>query len=313
MVYFDDNSRSLILTSKESPDGFFFGDKDDHFWEVINKVSGRKTPQNKNNFTEEEKLKFCKIYHLALATIHNKKEYPDLIATLQEKKKTLPIYVYVTDENTLELYNKWYKKDLEIEAELLPSTHFNVSISTKDLKDVKSKLKKVLLQYIDRAFKPVYNKESKVLFLGTMPSDESVKNNFYYGNPNNKFWPTMERIFGYDERTLKDEKSRIDFCHKHHIALWDVVKECSMIKGADNTIQENADDFKCNEIEKLVKKTNITSILCTGKKAYDLYCKHCEGKVGIKAIRLNSTAGRNFKNKDDIYAEYKKELRKILK
>ena len=37
-------------------------------------------------------------------------------------------------------------------------------------------------------FDPVYNKESRVLVLGTFPSAKSREMNFYYGHPQNRFW-----------------------------------------------------------------------------------------------------------------------------
>ena len=43
--------------------------------------------------------------------------------------------------------------------------------------------------------KPVYNSESKVLILGSFPSIKSRENNFYYGNPKNRFWSTLEKVF----------------------------------------------------------------------------------------------------------------------
>lgn len=38
---------------------------------------------------------------------------------------------------------------------------------------------------------PVYNEESRVLLLGTMPSPKSRQAGFYYGHPQNRMWPVL--------------------------------------------------------------------------------------------------------------------------
>lgn len=40
-------------------------------------------------------------------------------------------------------------------------------------------------------FQPVYDENSRVLMLGTMPSPKSREQGFYYGHPRNRFWPVL--------------------------------------------------------------------------------------------------------------------------
>ena len=42
--------------------------------------------------------------------------------------------------------------------------------------------------HIKHEFEPVFDKNSKILILGTLPSVKSRENNFYYGHPQNRFW-----------------------------------------------------------------------------------------------------------------------------
>lgn len=49
---------------------------------------------------------------------------------------------------------------------------------------------------ITHTFAPVWNKDSKVLILGTFPSVKSRENNFYYGHPNNRFWKVIAAVTG---------------------------------------------------------------------------------------------------------------------
>ena len=44
-----------------------------------------------------------------------------------------------------------------------------------------------------QGFDPVYDKDSKVLILGSFPSVKSRRVEFYYGNPQNRFWRVVFR------------------------------------------------------------------------------------------------------------------------
>lgn len=44
-------------------------------------------------------------------------------------------------------------------------------------------------------FEPVFDCDCSVLILGSFPSVLSRKNEFYYGNPRNRFWRVINKIF----------------------------------------------------------------------------------------------------------------------
>ena len=46
------------------------------------------------------------------------------------------------------------------------------------------------------SFEPVYNVRSRALILGTWPSPKSREMAFYYGHPQNRFWPMMAALTG---------------------------------------------------------------------------------------------------------------------
>ncbi len=51
-------------------------------------------------------------------------------------------------------------------------------------------------RHIQRQFGPVYDENSKILILGSFPSVKSREVNFFYGHPQNRFWPLMARVLG---------------------------------------------------------------------------------------------------------------------
>ncbi len=156
-------------------------------------------------------------------------------------------------------------------------------------------------QIIEHTLDPVYDSNSEILILGTMPSPKSRENGFYYGHPQNRFWRVLAQILSDKLPATNKEKRQFLLCH--HIALWDVLKSCSIEGADDSSIKEPVP----NDIASLLEKTNIRSIFTTGKKAYTLYNRYCRKNTGIDAVSLPSTspANRRYYSDEDIIREYR--------
>src|SRR5574344_2891197 len=98
--------------------------------------------------------------------------------------------------------------------------------------------------------KPIYNENSKILILGSMPSVISRNNNFYYAHKSNRFWKIMENLFNtkLDSNLIKKE-----FLINNNIALWDVLKSCDINGSSDASIT----NVKVNDIAKIIKESKI--------------------------------------------------------
>lgn len=140
---------------------------------------------------------------------------------------------------------------------------------------------------VTHTIKPFYDKNSKILILGTMPSPASRKEGFYYAHPQNRFWRVLAEVFGVSvPLTVELKKS---FLKQNNIALWDVLSACT-IKGAKDTSIKNP---RPNNINFVLEKALIKQIYTTGKKAAALYEKLCYPDTGIKAVSLPSTSPAN--------------------
>lgn len=146
------------------------------------------------------------------------------------------------------------------------------------------------MTYIEHPFEPIYDKNSRILILGTMPSIKSRQKNFYYAHPQNKFWKVLSIVF--KEKMPVTEIQKTEFLLRHHIALWDVLFSCEIENSSDSSIKNP----KVNAIELLIKKTKIKVIFTNGKKAYTLYQKYVYPITKIKAISLPSTSPANIGN-----------------
>ena len=142
-------------------------------------------------------------------------------------------------------------------------------------------------------FSPVINEYSKVLILGSFPSVVSRKNNFYYGNKNNRFYKILNSLFNLDyDLNLKSNDFKKNFLLEHKIALFDVVKSCEIIKSYDNSINS----VEYNDIENIIKNSKISLIILNGEKAYKLFLNYLvTHKIKVKYIKLPSTSSANAK------------------
>lgn len=141
--------------------------------------------------------------------------------------------------------------------------------------------------HVIHEIKPVYNKNSRVLLLGTMPSPKSRETGFFYGHPQNRFWKVLALLF--DEPTPETIEEKRDLCLRHHIALWDVVSSCD-IEGASDASIKNA---KPNDLAQILNAAPIQAVFTTGTKAGQLYKKLCEPATSIPCTVLPSTSPAN--------------------
>ena len=141
--------------------------------------------------------------------------------------------------------------------------------------------------YVEHTFEPVFDKNSKILILGTFPSVKSREHQFYYGHPQNRFWKVIAQITGEDLPVTIDEKKALLL--RKQIAIWDVIRSCKIIGSSDSSIQ----DVVANDFSKILKRTEIQKIYANGGKAYELYQRYALEKTGIEIIKLPSTSPAN--------------------
>lgn len=139
---------------------------------------------------------------------------------------------------------------------------------------------------IKRGFAPVYDKFSKLLILGSFPSVKSRKAEFFYGNPQNRFWRVVCSHFGESVPETTEEKKK--FLLKHKIALWDVVTECEIVGSQDSTIK----NFKVADLKTLLQNSDIRFIILNGSKAYSIFIANY-AETDLPYIKLPSTSPAN--------------------
>lgn len=136
-------------------------------------------------------------------------------------------------------------------------------------------------------FAPVYDENSQILILGTMPSVKSRAVGFYYGHPQNRFWRVLAGVF--KENVPDDIMGRKDFLLAHRVALWDVVSSCEIIGSSDASIKA----VTANDIKGILDNCLISRIYANGRTAEKLYLRHVRPITGMDITALPSTSPAN--------------------
>lgn len=149
-------------------------------------------------------------------------------------------------------------------------------------------------------FEAVFNKNSKVLILGSFPSVKSREHGFYYGNKQNRFWRMLEFVF--DEKIIDDINFKKQFLFSHNIALFDVVGSSDLSGSADATLEKS--NHKIADFDFLFPpNTNVKKVICNGKTAYNLFKENYNSPVPVVYLSSTSSANPRFS-----YNEWKSEL-----
>ena len=143
------------------------------------------------------------------------------------------------------------------------------------------------LTHVKHEFDPIFDENSEILMLGTLPSVKSREQNFYYGHPQNRFWKVLATLLKEPVPDTIEEKKAMLLAHR--IALWDVIQSCDIKGSSDSSIK----NVQPTDIGMILEKTNITRIYANGNKAGQLYKRYQFPVTGIEAMVLPSTSPAN--------------------
>ncbi|MDF2511457.1 MAG: HhH-GPD superfamily base excision repair protein [Herbinix sp.] len=140
---------------------------------------------------------------------------------------------------------------------------------------------------IEHPIPPLYNKDSKILILGSFPSVKSREGQFFYHHPQNRFWKVISSIYDIPMPTTIEEKRNM--LHLCQIAVWDVIQSCEIVGSSDSSIK----NVVPNDLSVVLNSADITQIFSNGNASYELYMKYIYPTTGLKAIKLPSTSPAN--------------------
>lgn len=141
--------------------------------------------------------------------------------------------------------------------------------------------------HVTHDFAPVYDRDSQILILGTLPSVKSREQRFFYGHPQNRFWKVLANIMQAPlPETISEKKA---FLLKSRIAVWDVIASCDIIGSSDSSIR----NVVVTDLSQILKTAAIQKIYANGKTAFSLYQKYQYALTGMDITPLPSTSPAN--------------------
>lgn len=128
---------------------------------------------------------------------------------------------------------------------------------------------------------PVVDEKSRVLVLGTLPGDESLRLQRYYSNPTNAFWRLLASVFGASTGETYEE--RLAFLSEHRIALWDVLRSAERRGSSDAAIM----DAEPNDFAQLFSVyPDLRCVAFNGGKAGTLWRRYVAPRPDVPTTSL---------------------------
>lgn len=111
-----------------------------------------------------------------------------------------------------------------------------------------------------------------------MPGRPSLKQQQYYANPRNAFWPIVCALVDKQEPTF-EVHHQLDYQHRCQklttagFGAWDVLASCERPGSLDANIKRQSE--QPNNIPKLIKNhPELQTIACNGRTAHQLFLRH---------------------------------------
>lgn len=157
-----------------------------------------------------------------------------------------------------------------------------------------------------RCFKPIVNKNTRILILGSFPGVRSLAARQYYAHPQNQFWKILSGILETDLVSIS-YREKVKALLDNRVGLWDMVNSCSR-KGSSDTSIKRA---KLNDIKGMIKRyPSIQAIFFNGHTSQKLFMK--SGCVHRNNRYLPSTSpahAAGYKNKKKLWSVMLKYIR----
>ena len=119
---------------------------------------------------------------------------------------------------------------------------------------------------VSQGFPPIARADARVLILGSLPSQASLRAQEYYAHPRNAFWTLMKTIAGADG----DYAARCEALRAHGIAVWDVLS--SSVRPGSLDADIDLDTALPNDFRRFFDEHPDIGLVCfNGRKAESMF------------------------------------------
>lgn len=148
------------------------------------------------------------------------------------------------------------------------------------------------MELYKKGLAPLIGKNARILILGSLPGDESLRKQEYYGNPRNMFWNVIGNILDEKVPILYPEK--VKYLKRHGIALWDTLHAAER----EGCLDANIRNEEFNDIAKLVSENSSIEVIVTNgsktKKSFRKYLRKNPALTDRKIYYCTSTSAMSL-------------------
>jgi len=158
------------------------------------------------------------------------------------------------------------------------------------------------------SFAPFVAPDTRLLVLGTLPGEESLRTQRYYAHPRNLFWHLIGTAIGRDIVPL-DYDQRVAALREAHVGLWDTIASARRRGSLDAAIRE----VEHNPLAELVAGLpELRAVAFNGATSAKIGSRLlAASKVALVALPSSSPAHAAMKlaDKEAVWRELSKFLR----
>lgn len=140
---------------------------------------------------------------------------------------------------------------------------------------------------------PIENPSARILILGSMPGEASLRAGHYYAHPQNAFWRILGEILGIAHDASYAD--RLCMLKANDITLWDVIASCHRKGSLDSDIAP--DSLQPNDFAAFfATHVRIERVLFNGTTVEACFRRHVAPTLrtrSLEFVRLPSTSPTN--------------------
>lgn len=136
---------------------------------------------------------------------------------------------------------------------------------------------------------PLHGTRARAIILGSFPSPKSREQGFFYGHPQNRFWPLMAALTHSPLPAHGDIEAKRAIILRNGLAVWDTIQSCSIRGASDASIR----DVVPNDLTALFRQLGVERVFCNGAASGRIYARYGQPRTGIAATVLPSTSPAN--------------------
>ncbi len=137
------------------------------------------------------------------------------------------------------------------------------------------------------SFPPIVARDTRLLLLGSLPGEASLRATRYYAHPQNQFWRLVGAAIGREDLHDLEYEARLVALQKAQVGLWDVVADAVRPGSLDGAIR----DHRANDLVALISALpSLAAIGFNGGTAARIGRRLIEGQVSLRMFDLPSSS-----------------------